>query len=157
MPVGPGDPAPDFTLPGVGPFDSDGTTHDFTLSSFRGAPVVLVFYPGDDSPVCTLQLSAYSGDLNRFADLGAVVLGLSPQGLESHRAFSLKCELRFPLLADADKQVASLYGVVGPLGFYRRSVIIVDAAGVIRYAHRATAGLTYRPVDELVRALKDVA
>jgi peroxiredoxin Q/BCP len=85
------------------------------------------------------------------------VLGISAQGLESHERFSGKYGLKFPLLADTDKHVAGLYGTLGPLGFPRRSVFIVDADGVVRYAHRAIAGLTYRPVDELVTVIRGLA
>ena len=70
-----------------------------------------------------------------------------------HTAFSGKHGFAFPLLADTDKTVAGLYGTLGPIGFPRRSVFIIDADGVVRYAHRAIAGLTYRPVKELVAEL----
>ena len=146
MTVGVGDKAPSFRLPGTG-----GST--VALADFVGRPVVLVFYPGDDSPVCTKQLSSYSRDLDEFEALDAQVLGISAQGIESHEAFAGKHGLKFPLLADTDKAVAGLYGTLGPLGFPRRSVFIVDRGGVIRYAHRAVAGLTYRPVGELVEIL----
>jgi peroxiredoxin Q/BCP len=135
MAVGPGDIAPDFTLPGTG-----GVSH--SLSSYRGRPVVIVFYPGDDSPVCTKQLNSYNDELGAFNDVGAQVLAISAQDLNSHENFSTKHGFRFPLLA------------VGPLGFPRRSVFVVDAAGIITYAHRAIAGLTYRPVAELVAAVE---
>ncbi|MGA1436628.1 MAG: redoxin domain-containing protein, partial [Ilumatobacteraceae bacterium] len=74
----------------------------------------------------------------------------------SHEAFAQKYGLKFPLLADSEKDVAKAYGVLGPLGFPRRSVFIVDREGVIRYAHRAIAGLSYRPVSELVDALNQL-
>jgi peroxiredoxin Q/BCP len=146
MTVGVGDKAPAFRLPGTG-------RSTVALADFVGRPVVLVFYPGDDSPVCTKQLSSYSRDLDEFEALDAQVLGISAQGIESHEAFAGKHGLKFPLLADTDKAVAGLYGTLGPLGFPRRSVFIVDRGGVIRYAHRAVAGLTYRPVGELVEVL----
>jgi peroxiredoxin Q/BCP len=124
-----------------------------SLDELVGQPVVLVFYPGDDTAVCTKQLGSYSRDLGEFEALDAQVLGISPQGIESHEAFAQKLGLKFPLLADTDKAVAALYGTLGPLGFSRRSVFIVDREGVIRYVHRAIAGLTYRPVSELVEVL----
>jgi len=145
MSVGVGDKAPGFSLPATG----DTTV---SLSDFDG-PVVLVFYPGDDTPVCTKQLNSYSSDLDAFESLNAQVLGISAQSVESHEMFAGKHGLKFPLLADTDKAVAGLYGTLGPLGFPRRSVFIVDKQGVIRYAHRAIAGLTYRPVSELVEVL----
>lgn len=145
-----GDSAPDFALPGTG-----GRT--YRLSELRGRPVVLVFYPGDDTPVCTLQLRSYSADMSAFDALDAQVLGISPQGVTSHQAFSDKEGLAFPLLADVDKAVFKAYGCLGLLGFPRRSVFVVDADGVVRYAHRAVAGLTYRPVAELVAALRELS
>jgi peroxiredoxin Q/BCP len=144
---GVGDPAPDFTLEGTG-------GRSYSLAEFRGRPVVLVFYPGDDTPVCTKQLNSYNHDLAEFEGVGAQVLGISAQGVESHERFSGKHGLQFPLLSDPDKKVATAYGTLGPLGFPRRSVFVVDADGVIRYAHRAIAGLTYRPVAELVAAVR---
>ena len=144
---GVGDEAPDFALPGTG-------ARTYELHTYRGAPVVLVFYPGDDTPVCTAQLTNYSASLERFTDLGAQVLAISPQGPESHSAFAEKYGLTMPLLSDIDKLVGASYNIVGPLGFYRRSAFVVDAAGVVRYAHRATAGLTFRSTDELIEAVK---
>lgn len=146
MSVGIGDRAPDFTLPGTG-----GETH--SLSDFAGKPVVLVFYPGDDSPVCTKQLNAYNEGLSQFTDLDAQILGVSAQDVESKDAFAAKHGFAFPLLADTDKSVAAAYGTLGPIGFPRRSTFIIDADGIIRYAHRAIAGLTYRPVSELIEQL----
>ena len=145
-----GDPAPPFTLPGTG-------GRDYSLSDYRGAPVVLAFYPGDGTPVCTLQLSNYSHDIDRFRDVGAAVLAISPQDVESHEQFSSdNGGFKFPLLADTDKAVAKAYDVPGPMGFYRRSVFVVDATGVIRYVHRSLAGLSFRPVDELINAVEDL-
>lgn len=142
-----GDNAPEFILPGTG-----GKT--YSLSSYRGQPVVIVFYPGDDSPVCTKQLNSYNNELTAFEGVGAQVLAISAQDLDSHEAFASKYGFKFPLLADTDKAVATAYGTVGPLGFPRRSVFVVDGAGVIKYAHRAIAGLTFRPVEELVAAVE---
>ena len=147
MSVGVGDRAPEFTLPGTG-------GAEYSLSDFIGRPIVLVFYPGDDSVVCTKQLNAYNDGLSEFADVDAQIVGISAQGVDSHDAFSAKHGFEFPLLADTDKQVAAAYGTLGPIGFPRRSVFIIDRDGVIRYAHRAIAGLTYRPVSELIEQLQ---
>jgi peroxiredoxin Q/BCP len=147
MSVGVGDKAPDFSLPGTG-----GATH--SLSQYAGRTVVLVFYPGDDTPVCTKQLNCYNNELAQFTDLGAQVLAISAQDMASHERFATKHGFQFPLLSDTDKSVAGLYGTLGPLGFPRRSVFVIDAQGVVRYAHRAIAGLTFRPVDELVGAIR---
>lgn len=147
MSVGVGDVAPDFSLKGSG-----GATH--SLAEFRGHPVVVVFYPGDDSPVCTKQLNSYNNDLDQFEEVGAQILAISAQDVNSHDNFSSKYGFKFPLLADPDKVVAGLYGTLGPLGFPRRSVFVIDGGGIIRYAHRAIAGLTFRPVSELIQAIK---
>ena len=146
MSVGVGDRAPDFTLPGTG-----GAT--YSLSDFLGKPIVLVFYPGDDSPVCTKQLNEYNDGLSTFAEVEAQVVGISAQGVDSHENFASKHGFEFPLLADVDKEVAGAYGTLGPIGVPRRSVFIIDREGIIRYAHRAMAGLTYRPASELVAEL----
>jgi peroxiredoxin Q/BCP len=148
-----GGPAPDFTLPG-----SDGTDagrRDYTLAEYRGQPVVLVFYPGDSTPVCTRQLTSYTEDIESFTAAGAQVLAISPQSVASHDDFSCKQGgFAFPLLADTDKAVGEAYGILGPLGFYRRSAFVIDAQGIVRYAHRAVAGLTFRSSDELVAAVR---
>ena len=138
--------APGFTLPGTG-------GRSYSLADYRGRPVVLVFYPGDFTPVCTRQLSAYRESFAAFEDLDAQVLALSPQDLDSHERFSDDQGLPFPLLADTDKAVGRAYGIVSPIGFYRRSVFVVDGAGVVRYAHRSRTSLGFRPADELVQAV----
>ena len=141
-----GDAAPAFTLPST-------VGGQVSLSQFLGQPLVIVFYPGDDTPVCTKQLNSYNDDLSQFEALNAQVVAISAQSVESHEKFSDKHGFKFPLLADTDKSVAGAYGTLGPLGFPRRSVFIVDAAGTVRYAHRAIAGLTFRPVGELIDVL----
>jgi peroxiredoxin Q/BCP len=147
MSVGVGDRAPDFTLPGTG-------GASYSLSDFLGKPIVLLFYPGDDSVVCTKQLNAYNDGLSQFRQLDAQIVGISAQDIDSKEAFTAKHGFEFPLLADVDKQVADAYGTLGPIGFPRRSVFIIDATGIIRYVHKAIAGLTYRPVGELIAELE---
>jgi peroxiredoxin Q/BCP len=152
MTVKVGDTAPDFTLAGT-----DGTPEghrDYSLSEFAGRPVVVVFYPGDNTPVCTRQLNSYTSDIDAFREVDAQVLAISPQSVESHDAFSREQGgFAFPLLADVDKAVGRGYGIIGPVGFYRRSIFVVDGGGVVRHAHRAVAGLSFRPTDELVAAV----
>jgi peroxiredoxin Q/BCP len=145
-----GDRAPDFTLPGT-----NGSSH--SLGDFAGTPLVLVFYPGDDTPVCTRQLNSYNEGVDQFAELDAQVVAISAQDVASHDSFSDKHGFQFPLLADVDKEVAGRYGTLGPIGFPRRSVFIIDADGIVRYAHRAIAGLTFRPVKELVAELQKLS
>lgn len=148
-----GDPAPDFTLPGT-----DGTPaghRDYTLDTYRGTPVVLVFYPADNSPVCTVQLTRYTNDIAEFGRVGAQVLALSPQSVDQHDEFArAHGGFAFPMLADADKTVGESYGVLGPLGFYRRSIFVIDPAGVIRFAHRSVTSLTFQPTATIVDAVR---
>jgi len=141
-----GDSAPEFSLSGTG-------GKSYSLAQFRGAPVVLVFYPGDNTPVCTKQLCKYNDELSQFTGLSAQVLGISTQSVESHEKFAARHGFKFPLLADIDKSVHRAYGVLGLMDMPRRSVFVIDGAGVVRYAHRALVGVTYRPVDELVGAI----
>ena len=148
-----GEPAPDFVLPGT--TGREDGRRDYTLEEYLGRPVVLVFYPGDNTPVCTRQLTAYTNDIDDFAKVDAQILAISPQSVESHEGFSCKQGgFAFPLLADEDKEVGRAYGTIGPLGFYRRSAFVIDTTGVLRYAHRALAGLTFRPTDELIAAVR---
>jgi peroxiredoxin Q/BCP len=147
-----GDPAPGFTLAGT-----DGTPEghrDYTLAELAGGPAVLVFYPGDNTPVCTRQLNSYTTDIDHFRQVDATVWAISPQSVDSHDAFSAdQGGFAFPLLSDADRAVGRAYGILGPVGFYRRSIFVIDAAGVVRYAHRAVAGLWFRSTDEVVAAV----
>lgn len=153
MAVSVGDAAPDFTLSGT-----DGTDEghrDYTLADYRGEVVVLVFYPGDNTPVCTRQLNTYTEEVAEFDGVAAKLLALSPQSVESHDGFSEKQGgFAFPLLADTDKAVGRAYGVLGPVGFYRRSIFVIDAEGVLGYVHRAVAGLSFRPTKDLVEAIR---
>lgn len=143
-----GETAPDFTL-------KDGNGSDWKLSEQKDKTVVLLFYPGDNTPVCTKQLHAYTDDIGEFAAVGAQLLAISPQSIDSHIGFADKQHgFAFPLLADTEKAVAAAYGILGPLKFYRRSVFVVDAAGTIAYVHRAAVGMAFRPTAELVEAVK---
>jgi thioredoxin-dependent peroxiredoxin len=144
---GVGDPAPAFCLQGTG-------GREYCLRDHTGEPVLMVFYPADNSPVCTQQLRSYSEDLNEFEQLGAAVLCLSPQDVASHEAFAAAQSLRLPLLSDTDKAVGRAYGILGPLGFYRRSVFVIDRSGVIRFVRRSLSNLTYVHTEELIAAIR---
>lgn len=148
-----GEPAPTFTLPGTD--GTDAGRRAYSLEEYRGRPVVVVFYPEDHTPVCTEQLRTYTAQIADFDGVGAQVLAISPQSIESHEGFAREeGGFAFPLLADEAREVGDAYGIIGPLGFYRRSAFVVDGAGVLRYAHRSTAGLTFRPTAELVAAVE---
>ena len=148
-----GSAAPEFSLEGSD--NTDEGRHIYSLADYRGQVVVLVFYPGDNTPVCTRQLNAYTDDIERFEEVGARVLAISPQSVVSHDEFSCKQGgFAFPLLADTDKVVGERYGILGPLGFYRRSIFVIDGEGILRWAHKAVAGITFRPTTELVEAVR---
>jgi peroxiredoxin Q/BCP len=129
-----GDPAPDFTL-----VSDEG--EPVTLSSFRGRPVVLYFYPKDDTPGCTVEACQFRDEYARFQDRGAVILGVSPDDEASHVAFKQKYELPFLLLADPDHEVADAYGTWGEKNFggkkyfgIKRSTFVIDAEGKVAKA-----------------------
>ena len=137
--------APDFTL------QSD-SGDSFRLSDHEGEKILLVFYPGDNTPVCTAQLCEYRDGIEEFSDLGVKVVGISSDDLESHREFRSKHDLPFLLLSDTDLSVAKLYDSKGVLGM-KRSVFLVDEQSIIRYAHIETVALFRRRSKELLEAI----
>jgi peroxiredoxin Q/BCP len=143
-----GEPAPDFTL--------EGTDGPFTLSEHRGERVVLLFYPGDDTPVCTRQFCSYRDNAEAFAALDATVVGISSQSVDSHESFTAEHGLNVPLLADEDGEVAKAYGAHTPVVGTKRVAIIVDERGVVRYRHDHLLGLDFQSVDDIREALESV-
>lgn len=141
-----GDPAPQFDLAGTG-------GRRYRLSDYRGRWVVLAFYPGDFTPVCTRQFCSYRDDGESLAGLDCELLGISPQGVESHDRFVAEHSLNVPLLADEDRSVARAYGVVGLGGVIRRATFIVDPEGTIRHAERSLVGLRYADADEIAKRI----
>src|SRR5450432_1923574 len=138
-----GKTAPDFTLPGVLVTADGAPRADYTLSAQRGTPVVLAFYPGDNTSVCTKQLCSYTSGLDSFTGLGATVWGISPQDVDSHEGFARKHGLAFPLLADVGLAVSRLYGITLAGAGLRRSVFVVDASGIVLWKHVTLVGLTF--------------
>jgi peroxiredoxin Q/BCP len=131
-----GTPAPDFELP---------ATRDeaIGLSDLRGKPVVLYFYPRDNTPGCTQEGQEFRDLYDQFTALGAEVLGVSRDSLKTHQNFAAKHDFPFPLLADTDETVVNAYGVLKEKTMYgkqvmgiERSTFVIDADGVIRHAHR---------------------
>jgi peroxiredoxin Q/BCP len=140
-----GRPAPDFEL--------EGTDGPFRLSDHRGERVVLLFYPGDETPVCTRQFCSYRDHSDELAALDATIVGISAQDVDSHQRFREHHELTVPLLADVGRSVAKAYGVSAPLVGTRRAVFIVDEQGIIRHRHVHALSLDYQGVDDLREAL----
>jgi peroxiredoxin Q/BCP len=140
-----GEQAPDFELPG--------TAGTFRLSDHRGERVVLLFYPGDRTPVCTKQFCSYRDRAEDFASLGATVVGISAQDVQSHEDFIAKNSLTVALLADTDEKVAQAYGAFSPRLGTKRAAIVIDEQGVVRHRHDHLLGLDYQSVDDLKTAL----
>jgi peroxiredoxin Q/BCP len=152
LPVVEGEPAPDFSLK-----DDSGDT--ITLSSLRGAPVVLYFYPKDDTPGCTAQACGIRDAWSEFQAAGAVVLGVSPDGEASHASFKEKYGLPFPLLADSDHEVAEEYGVWGEKSYagktymgVDRSTFVIDAEGNVAKVFRKVKPAEH--ADQVLEALE---
>ena len=143
-----GDPAPDFEL--------DGTEGRFRLSDHRGERVVLLFYPGDFTPVCTKQFCSYAERAEDMSSLGATVVGISAQDLDSHMKFVDENGVPVPLLADPDKRVAKEYGASAPVVGTRRATVIVDEQGRVAYRHVHTLGLDFQTVDDIREALANL-
>ena len=143
-----GEQAPDFELPG--------TDGPFKLSDHRGERVVLLFYPGDNTMVCTKQFCSYRDRADDFASLEATVVGISSQDLASHEEFTAKHGLNVPLLADVDKQVARAYSAFSSRLGTKRAVIVIDEQGIVRHRHDHLLGLDFQSVDELRSGLEDL-
>ena len=140
-----GSAAPDFTL--------EGTDGPFTLSAHRGERVVLLFYTMDRGAVCARQFRSYALNRTALDDLGATVVGINGQGLESHRRFQRRDGIGVPLLCDPDLTVATAYGAAVPVVGTRRSVMVIDEDGVLRHRHVHAVGVTFATVADLRRVL----
>lgn len=152
MPLSADIPAPDFELP-----DDEGTPRK--LSDFRGKPVILYFYPKDDTPGCTKEACGFRDDYSAYEKAGAVILGVSPDSVKSHAKFKQKYALPFPLLADEGHKVCDLYGVWGPKKFMGKSyegvlrtTFLIDRGGVIRKVYE-----NVRPAEHSAEILKDLS
>jgi len=144
-----GDQAPDFEL--------QGTRGAFRLSDHRGERVVLLFYPGDNTPVCTKQFCSYRDQEEDFGALDATVVGISAQSVDSHERFTAKHNLTVPLLADEQQTVAKIYSAHAPVVGTKRAVIVIDEQGIVRHRHDHMLGLAYQDVGALKRALDSMA
>ena len=143
-----GAPAPDISLP-----DSDGKT--WRLSDHRGKVVVLLFYPGDETPICTKQMCSVRDRWEDYLATGVEVVGISTDSVESHKKFAEHHDLPLRLLSDADGETSSRYGARSLIpGKVARSVFVIDAQGILRYSDVRPLGL-FRPKDDsTIEAIK---
>jgi peroxiredoxin len=139
------DQAPDFTL-------QDEQGESFTLSDHLGEKILLVFYPGDNTPVCTRQLCDYRDGAAEFEGLGVRVVGISKDGGDSHLKFKASHDLPFTLLSDPQLEVAGRYDSKGVMGM-KRSVFLVDETGFIKYLHIESLAVFRRRRKELIAAI----
>ncbi len=145
-----GDEAPDFEL--------EGTHGTFRLSEHRGEKVMLLFYPGDETTVCTKQFCSYRDNAEAFGSLGVTAVGISGKDVDSKRRFADKNDLgNVPLLADPDFAVAKAYDAyAGVVKTAKRAVVIVDERGRVAYRHDHALGLDFQTVADLKEALEDL-
>ena len=141
--------APDFSLP-------DGNGEQWRLSDHRGKVVVLLFYPGDETPVCTKQLCSVRDRWEDYRATGAEVVGISSDSVESHQKFAAHHDLPLRLLSDKDRAVATLYGARSFIpGRVARSVFVIDAKGVLRHSDVRPVGLIRPKDDAIISAIKE--
>ena len=140
-----GEIAPQFKL-------RDGDGNEWSLADHRGKTVVLLFYPGDNTPVCTAQLCSVRDHWSEYQATGAEVVGISTDSVESHKGFAEKNELPLRLLSDPDRKVSTAYNMKSWLpGRSARGVVVIDKEGKIVY-HKAQSLSLFRPADEDVLA-----
>jgi peroxiredoxin Q/BCP len=145
----PGAPAPEFSL-------KDGNGNDWRLADNRGKVVVLLFYPGDETPICTRQMCSVRDRWEDYAATGAEVVGISTDSVESHKKFAEHHDLPLRLLSDSDQVVANLYGARSLIpGKVARSVFVIDGNGIIRYRDVRLLGLFRPKDDETINAIRE--
>lgn len=143
------EPAPDFLL-------KDGSGNDWHLTDHRGKVVVLLFYPGDETPVCTRQMCSVRDRWEDYQATGAEVVGISTDSVESHRKFAEHHELPLRLLSDAEGKVSNLYGAKSIIpGRTARSVFVIDAGGKVRYQDVRPVGLLKPKDDVIISAIRE--
>ncbi|NTW49915.1 MAG: peroxiredoxin [Chlorobiales bacterium] len=144
-----GTKAPDFTLP-----DSDGKM--VSLSNFAGKRMLIAFYPGDDTPVCTTQLCSYRDNYSEFTKRGIVVLGISTDSVGSHKTFGEKNSLPFTLLSDKEKKVCELYDAMSFLGMSQRAYVFIDEKGIVRLSFSELLPVFYRSTQDLLSQIDSI-
>ncbi|HKY29810.1 MAG TPA: peroxiredoxin [Pyrinomonadaceae bacterium] len=144
-----GEPAPEFTLP-------DGDGKDWRLADHSGKVVVLLFYPGDETPICTRQMCSVRDRWEDYSATGAEVVGISTDSVESHKKFARHHDLPLRLLSDVDGTVAKLYGAQSLIpGKVARSVFVIDGKGIIRHRDVRPLGLFRPKDDDVLKAIRE--
>ena len=143
-----GDPAPDFTL-----HSTEGPVH--LSERVREGAVLLVFFPKDDTLVCTRQLCNYRDNLILFEELGVELIAINHDPLETHRAFAEKHKFPFPLCSDAERKVCNAYGALGDLWKLRRVLVLIGEDGRVWWRHSELRAF-YRKADELRRVIAEL-
>jgi peroxiredoxin Q/BCP len=142
------EPAPDFTL-------KDGNGDHWRLSDHRGKVVVLLFYPGDETPICTRQMCSVRDRWDDYVATGAEVVGISSDSVDSHQKFAAHHNLPLRLLSDSDGTASKLYGARSLIpGKVARSVFVIDAQGVLRHSDVRPLGLFKPKDDDTIAAIR---
>lgn len=142
-----GDTAPNFIL-------KDETGKDFELYQNLEKYVLLVFYPKDDTPVCSSQLAEYNDNLNEFIEYGIKVIGLNADTAESHRNFCSKLKLNFPLLSDENKQVSKQYDALNIFGMNKRTLVLIGKDKKVKWM-ASTLSIRFIKTEEILAKIKE--
>lgn len=145
-----GTKAPDFSL-----LDQHGKS--VSLSAFKDKKVLLVFYPGDNTPVCTAQLCSYRDNFSAFEQAGVQILGISTDDAASKKSFAEKYQFPFPILSDKEKIVSKQYDALSFFGVSQRAYVLIDEEGTVMYAHSELLPIVYRSVNELLSQVQSVS
>jgi peroxiredoxin Q/BCP len=143
----PGERAPEFNA-------KDQNGNDVSLKSFLGRPVVLYFYPKDDTPGCTAEACSFRDSMTSLQDRGIVVLGVSVDSEESHSKFASKHKLNFPLLSDRNRDIVRAYGVGSVVGVARRVTYIIGPDGIIKHVFPHVNVKSH--ADEVLRKIEEL-
>ena len=142
--------APDFTLKNESGIEV--SLHDF----LKNAPVLLAFYPGDFTPVCTMQLCEYRDSYKDYLDLGIQLVGISGDSIESHKKFIDQRKFKFSLLSDPDHKIAKKFGMKDLFGMSKRGLVLVDTSGIVRSVTVEVVSLFYRKHQKVLDDIKKV-
>ena len=140
-----GDVAPNFIL-------KDETGKEFELYKNLAKNVLLVFYPKDDTPVCSSQLAEYNDHLNEFINLGIIVIGINADTTDSHRDFCSKLNLKFPLLSDEDKKVSSQYSALNFFGLNKRMLVLIGRDKIVKWM-ASTLSFRFIKTEEILKKI----